>query len=219
MLNSQPEAYESPIFKNLVKQCTWHVAETCSSGSEEQALHRPNVLALCLLDSMDSCLLEHGAAAPLKTTPTNPRTSQLVKGASIVLIPPIKPAPVIDPIPIPPRRPIGPIGPIGPPIIIPPRPTRPTRPIGPIGPIGPPIIIPPIEPETVTDDGPIIIPPIEPKPIDPKPIPVPPHRTQTHRPQTHTRTPPHRTQTHNHTTHTTQTHRTPYYCIISRNCY
>ncbi|KAL2332454.1 hypothetical protein Fmac_020035 [Flemingia macrophylla] len=57
---SQPQAYESPRFKRFVTHCSSHVAETCSAKHE--AGGGANNLSLCLFDSMESCLVDHGAS-------------------------------------------------------------------------------------------------------------------------------------------------------------
>ncbi|KAG4927066.1 hypothetical protein JHK85_053552 [Glycine max] len=85
---------ENPKFKKFVTDCTSHVAERCSSGSE--ALHGEGGLALCLFDSMENCLVEHGAAKvnqrslfvlPKGSTPIEPKDSL----PSFIPSPPIPP--------------------------------------------------------------------------------------------------------------------------------
>ncbi|CAJ1955096.1 unnamed protein product [Sphenostylis stenocarpa] len=79
MLNSQPPAYESPRFKKFVKHCSSHVAEKCS-GSEslhhnEGGIYTSFGVALCLFDSMEACLVDHGASLDQRT-PTSKDNNQ-----------------------------------------------------------------------------------------------------------------------------------------------
>ncbi|RZB85070.1 1-aminocyclopropane-1-carboxylate oxidase-like 1 [Glycine soja] len=62
-LLSEPEAYESPVFKKYVTQCTPHVATTCSITSRtDLKIESEAILGLCLFDSMERCLVQHEIA-------------------------------------------------------------------------------------------------------------------------------------------------------------
>ncbi|XP_052726713.1 nodulin-20-like [Vigna angularis] len=96
------EAYESSAFKKFVTHCSSHVAETCSEIEAVQKEDGEKTgaygLGLCLLDSMKSCLVEHGASLE-ETTPTNQKDSSEdtrlfkpppINGYPVPLPPPIK---------------------------------------------------------------------------------------------------------------------------------
>ncbi|KAG4384946.1 hypothetical protein GLYMA_13G364400v4 [Glycine max] len=89
------EAYESPKLKKLITDCTGHVGETCStttsSSGSEALMQKQDGLALCLLDSMERCLLDHQ---------TNVGTL-----GDLITLPPFPPRPPVDPNIIPFPRP------------------------------------------------------------------------------------------------------------------
>ncbi|KAH1105243.1 hypothetical protein GYH30_038482 [Glycine max] len=89
------EAYESPKLKKLITDCTGHVGETCStttsSSGSEALMQKQDGLALCLLDSMERCLLDHQ---------TNVGTL-----GDLIILPPFPPRPPVDPNIIPFPRP------------------------------------------------------------------------------------------------------------------
>ena len=63
-LLSEAEAYVSPKLKKFITPCTSHVGETCSttsSSGSEALMQNQGGLALCLFDSMERCLVDHGA--------------------------------------------------------------------------------------------------------------------------------------------------------------
>ncbi|KAK7325231.1 hypothetical protein VNO77_29390 [Canavalia gladiata] len=58
-IHNQPQAYESPRFRRFVIHCSSHIADTCSSN--DAVAQHPDELANCLFNSMETCLVDHGA--------------------------------------------------------------------------------------------------------------------------------------------------------------
>ncbi|RDX77924.1 hypothetical protein CR513_41871, partial [Mucuna pruriens] len=86
---NEPQSYESPRFKRFVTHCSSHIAKTCSGSDQMQKEGGgKNELALCLFDSIESCLVDHGASLSPIITNNNevqPQTLTPIQHQSLLI--------------------------------------------------------------------------------------------------------------------------------------